>query len=365
MRHVPTTRVPGIPKMSKPKALSIVIPALNEQDSVDEMVDRIVAALCDTEFEGDYEIIYVDDDSTDDMVARVRAKSQAYPFLRVAVLRANFGKSMALMVGFAHARGELIVTMDADLQDCPEDIVKMIATLRAGPYDLVTGWRKSRRDTTFRRLGSWIYNKTIQLVTGLDIKDQNCGFKVYRRDLAQRLSLYGQFHRFMPLQAHLNKYRVGQCVVTNHERKHGASRYRAVRYEGLFDLLSVVFSNKYRFSPLYFFGKISLLLIVPSFLIVTYLTGLHLWSNTLGDGSFRLSSRPMLILPLFAIMMGMVILMTGFVCDFILYHHARASSSAMIDLALLKIYEAEDQLDDQDTVIDHPRPLSVADVSVG
>ena len=318
-------------------AISIVIPVFNEKESLRELVERIHHTLSGTIFNKKFEILFVDDGSSDGSREEALSIGQDYPFIRIASLRTNFGKSMALMTGFVHARGEFIVTMDADLQDNPEDIPLLLNALQQGNLDLVSGWRKQRHDTKSRRLGSFIYNKVIHIFSGMELKDQNCGFKIYRKSLADRLNIYGHFHRFLPMQAHLMGYRIGQVVVKNNERKYGTSKYRTLRYEGLFDFLSVLFLVKFGYSPLHFFGIIALFFIIPSAVILAYFIGMHILS--LFDlGGVYLVARPLLNISLTTMLTGIIILVTGFVCDFFLYHHSRANRDSMVNFALRDIY---------------------------
>lgn len=325
--------------------LSIVIPAFNEAESVPELVERIVAALTPTRFAGRFEILYVDDGSTDGTLAAIRQVSLRHPFVRAAVLRTNIGKAMALMVGFSKARGDIIVTMDADLQDNPEDIPLLVQSLEDNRLDLVCGWRQKREDTTFRKAGSWLFNKVIHRLTGLSIRDQNCGFKVYRASLTRRLNVYGHFHRLIPMQAFLLGYSVGEAPVRNSERKYGTSKYRAFRYEGLFDFLSVLFAVRFGFAPLHFFGLLSLLFVIPGLLVLMFLVGGHLVYVLMGTGGSQLVDRPLLTLSLTTILTGMIILSTGFVCDFILYHHARSNMPAIVSFALKDMEEDPELLE--------------------
>lgn len=331
---------------SAPLALSIVIPAFNEAESVPELVTRIAAALADTKFDHCYEILYVDDGSTDDTRKAIRKAGKNYP-VRAAALRTNIGKAMALMVGFSKARGEIIVTMDADLQDNPEDIPALVAHLEEGKFDLVCGWRRKREDTTIRRAGSWLFNRMIHWLTGLSIRDQNCGFKVYRASLARRLNIYGHFHRLIPMQAFLLGYVVGEAPVRNSERKYGQSKYRAFRYEGLFDFLSVLFAVRFGFAPLHFFGIISMVFVIPGALVLTWLLGEHFVFLFTGVGA-ELVDRPLLILSLTTIITGIIILTTGFVCDFVLYHHARSNMAGIVEFALKETDEDQWVADEVD-----------------
>ena len=315
-------------------ALSIVIPAFNEAESVPELVERISATLSKTPYAGSFEILYVDDGSTDDMLDVIKRVRAGHPYVRAAVLRTNIGKAMALMVGFSKARGDIIVTMDADLQDNPEDIPELVRHLQDNKLDLVCGWRQKREDTAIRRAGSWVFNKVIYWLTGLRIRDQNCGFKVYRRTLTRRLNVYGHFHRLIPMQAYLLGYSVGQAPVRNSERKYGISRYRAFRYEGLFDFLSVFFTIRFGFAPLHFFGLLSMVFVIPGSLMLAYMVGQHVLFMLTGSIGQMLVDRPLLNLSLTTILTGFIILTTGFVCDFVLYHHTRANIRSIVEFAL-------------------------------
>jgi len=317
----------------EPVALSIVVPAFNEAESVGELVSRIAGALASTKFAGAFEILFVDDGSTDDTLGAIRQARLQHPYVRAASLRTNIGKAMALMVGFSKARGDIVVTMDADLQDNPEDIPALVRTLEEGKFDLVCGWRRKREDTRFRKLGSWLFNKVIHRLTGLSIRDQNCGFKAYRAALTRRLNVYGHFHRLIPMQAFLLGYAVGEAPVRNSERKYGVSKYRAFRYEGLFDFLSVLFAVRFGFAPLHFFGLISMVFVLPGLLVLLWLFGEHFVFLLTGVGA-QLVDRPLLTLSLTTILTGIIILTTGFVCDFVLYHHARSNMPAIVDFAL-------------------------------
>ena len=243
---------------------------------------------------------------------------------------------MALMAGFNAALGRIIITTDGDLQDNPEDIPLLAVELEKG-LDLVNGWRLSRSDSAVRRLGSRLYNSTVRRITGLDIHDFNCGFKGYRSDAARTLCIYGQHHRYIPLHAHLLGFKVGEVRVTNSPRKHGQSKYRAIRYQGLFDLLSILFTYRFGMSPLHFFGVISLFLIVPSLLILGTMIGEHLLALIgVADHSLLLE-RPLLSISLNMLVMGTLIFLTGFVCDFILHHQIRTNIADFMALAVRSV----------------------------
>lgn len=323
--------------MSTALSLSVVVPCLNEAESLPELVARLEAAL-DREVggsvRGGYEIIVVDDGSTDATVKVAQDLCRTRPWIRLFSLRRNFGKSMALSVGFRKARAPIILTLDADLQDPPEQIRVLLERLREG-WDLVSGRRSARSDTLIRRLGSAVFNWAVRRTTGLKLSDINCGMKAYRREVFNLVTVYGQFHRYIPLLAHLNGFRVTEVGIENAPRKHGLSKFPTMRYEGLFDLLSILFTYNYRLRPLHFFAKASLFMLVPGLGIVLYLVaGYLIWLASGGTGISILFARPLLFFALTMIVVGMNVFLAGFVCDFLLYHQLSDRFSRMVDLSV-------------------------------
>ena len=324
--------------MKKNIQISIVIPSFNEAASLPELVDR-VARTMNKFFRNNFELLIVDDGSTDETQLTLSRLVKKYSFLKGILLRTNFGKSTALMAGFADTKGEFVVTLDADLQDQPEEIPKLISNLNGG-YDLVNGWRVNRHDTWFRKLGSRLFNFVVRKYTGLQLKDENSGFKAYRKKVIENLFVYGQFHRLIPLQTHLRGFKICEIKIKNNARKYGSSKYRAFRYQGAFDLFSLLFTVKHSFTPLHFFGPISFLFLVPGFLIFSYLTVSHFFALGFQDYDI-LVSRPLLDMSLTTMLAGLIILMTGFVCDFILYHHLRFNSKMITLNTVSEIIESK------------------------
>lgn len=312
--------------------ISILIPMFNEEASLKELHKRISKSVLEIYKKSEYEIIFIDDGSLDQSKALVKSIIEKDKSVKLICLRHNFGKSMALLAGFRNAGGELMVTMDADLQDCPEDIPNLVEALKANDLDIVSGWRKSRKELRSKKIGSWLYNYTIRKLTKIEIHDQNCGFKIYRGDLARSLVVYGHFHRFLPLQAHLLGYKIGEFPVQNAQRKHGLSKYRVMRYEGFFDLISIIFLTRYGYSPLHFLGIISLIFILPSTLILSYLILSH-FAFLAGITEMGLVYRPLLALSLTIFLLGLIILISGLICEFLLFHLTRMNADKSIELA--------------------------------
>jgi glycosyltransferase involved in cell wall biosynthesis len=305
---------------SSPPRYSVVVPAFNEAPSLPELCERIDGVFANQfNIAQNYELIIISDGSTDETRQVLEELQQKFPSLRPIHLRRNVGKSLALMTGFLKTRGSIVLTLDADLQDCPEDIPLLVEKLESG-FDLVSGRRIDRKDTLTRRLGSRLFNRTARRITGLQIEDLNCGFKAYRAEVAQKLTIYGQFHRYIPLLAHQAGFKVTECPVRNMPRAHGTSKFRTFRHAGLIDLLSIIFTYQYHMSPLHFFAKIAAFFIFPSVLVIAYL-GLGFLMSVIGlwDG-ILLGPRPLLTMSLTMFMIGVNIFLTGFVCDFILNH---------------------------------------------
>lgn len=257
-----------------PPEISIVIPLFNEEESLNELVQWIKEAMA--EFERSYEIICVDDGSTDSSYSILETLHNENENIRVISFQKNFGKSAALNVGFSHIRGRFVITMDADLQDDPREIPGLIARLEEG-YDLVSGWKKKRKDPLTKRLSSQIFNKVTSLVSGIPIHDFNCGLKAYRREVTDWLDVYGELHRYLPFLAGHAGFRVTELPVRHHPRKFGHSKYGLWRFfSGFFDLLTVLILSKFTTRPLHFFGSTGILLVFLGMIINIYMLVLRI-----------------------------------------------------------------------------------------
>ena len=319
---------------------TVIAPVYCEEESLAELADRVAATFAKMGEEGAFELLIVDDGSTDGTADVIRQLKSGRPYLRAVTLRRNCGKSMALMAGFENAEGELIFTMDGDLQDNPEDMPRLLKKLDEG-FDMVSGWRLRRQDQIIRKLGSRLFNRAVVWTTGLKLHDLNCGFKLYRKEVVKVLCVFGQYHRYIPLQAHLTGFRVSEVKIGNSRRKYGKSKYRSFRYQGLFDLLSILFTYKYGLNPLHFFGVIGLILILPGLAGLAYLVVEHIlyWAD-MREGQ-QLLNRPLLSLSLSVLIMGIIIFLTGFVCDFILHHQIRRNIRHIVDLNVASVTEVD------------------------
>jgi glycosyltransferase involved in cell wall biosynthesis len=289
--------------------ISIVVPVFNEEGSLPELQSKLTGVL--ERMGRSYEIVYVDDGSNDGSLGILEGFHEGDRHVRVVSFRRRYGKSAALCVGFDEARGDIIVTMDADLQDDPEEIPRLVAKLGEG-YDLVSGWKKKRRDPIGKTVPSKFFNNMVAMATGLRLHDINCGLKVYRRAVTDHIKVYGQLHRFLPVFAHKAGFRVGELAVTHHPRVHGKTKYGIGRFvHGTLDLLTVILLTGYTGSPLHFFGSIGLGFTLGGFLINCYLLYLKIvYGNIRGR-------TPLLMLGVLLMLLGFQLVSTGLLAELI------------------------------------------------
>jgi glycosyltransferase involved in cell wall biosynthesis len=303
--------------MTTASSLSIVIPAYNEVESLPQLVDGIVSVLDALDCPW-WEIILVDDGSTDgtaELMSRLAAERRG---VKAVLLRANFGKSAALMAGFGEASGDIVFTMDADLQDDPEEIPAFIEMIGSG-YDLVSGWKKMRNDPLEKRLASRFFNWVVRRVSGVALHDNNCGFKAYRSWCVKEISLHGNQHRFVPSILASLGARIGELPVRHHERKFGASKYGIARYfHGAADLATLLLLTRFSQSPLYLFGLAGLPMVALGTLIGGYLLANHVVNLVYPALGFQLTTRPMLIVAMFLFLMGLLFFFIGFLAELVL-----------------------------------------------
>ena len=292
--------------------ISVVVPLLNEERSLETLYAEIVAAL---EQEGhDFEVVFVDDGSTDESLSTLGRLHEEQSNVVVVHLRRNFGKAAALQAGFLEARGDIVVTIDADLQDDPGEIPKLLAKLEEG-FDLVSGWKTRRNDPFPRRLFSRIFNWVTGVISGVHLHDVNCGLKAYRAEVLKGMRIYGELHRFIPVLAAYRGYRVAEIPVNHRARQHGRSRYGPERYlRGFFDLLSVTFMGRYRHRPLHLFGGVGLLLGAIGFIILTYLSVMWFWGHGIGG-------RPLFTLGVLLMVVGIQFVSLGLLSELITSQH--------------------------------------------
>ncbi|MDO8682776.1 MAG: glycosyltransferase family 2 protein [Armatimonadota bacterium] len=298
------------PELQPQDSISVVIPAYNEADSLEPLYDELIRVLTETGLP--FDIIFVDDGSYDDthlVLKQIRERDSRVKELR---MRRNFGKAAALSEGFKEAKGSVIFTMDADLQDDPSEIPNFLAKLNEG-YDLVSGWKFHRLDPIGKTLPSKLFNKVAAMTTGVRLHDFNCGFKVYRREVLEHVSVYGELHRYIPALAFGNGFMVGEIKVNHRPRKFGKSKYGIARFtRGFLDLLTVLFITRYTKKPLHLFGSLGLMLLSAGFLINAYLAVIWLMGESIGR-------RPLLILGVLLMILGIQSISTGLLGEMIVH----------------------------------------------
>ena len=287
-------------------SVTVIIPTYNEEGSLEELYGRLTTML-----EGSasaHELIFVDDGSTDSSLQIIRKLRENDRRVKIISFSRNYGKSPALDEGFKAAKGEIIVTIDADLQDNPDEIPAMIAKLDEG-YDLISGWKRDRKDPVTKTWPSKLFNFTTSVVSGIKLHDFNCGLKVYRREVVKRVHLYGELHRFIPVLAGWEGFRIGEMKVSHFERQYGRSKYGANRLlNGMFDLMTVMFITRRSTTPLHFFGRIAFAFFAVGGLISFYF--LAQWIMGMG-----LRVRPLMFLGLIMIVISIQIGSIGLLAE--------------------------------------------------
>jgi len=285
--------------------ISIVVPLLNEEQSLGELTGQIQEALSKSNYS--FEILLIDDGSTDRSWVIVEQLSRNHDEIQGIRLRRNYGKSDALQTGFERSAGRFVVTMDADLQDDPNEIPSMVEKLEAGA-DLVSGWKKKRHDPISKKIPSRFFNAVTRWVTGIKLHDFNCGLKAYRKEVVDNISLYGEMHRYVPLLAKWEGFgRIEEQVVQHHPRKYGKTKFGISRFlNGFLDLVTLLFINRYVNRPMHFFGLFGVLFLVVGIAINLYLAYIKIF---LGE---PLANRPLLFLGLLLVMVGVQFFSIGF-----------------------------------------------------
>lgn len=256
--------------------ISVIIPVFNEIGSLPELMDQLRESL---HIYKKWEILFVDDGSTDGSTEFLNDLSRKDENVTLIQFHRNYGKSAALAEGFKRAKGEFLITMDADLQDDPAEIPNLMKKLEEG-FDLVSGWKKKRKDPISKRFPSKIFNYVTRIMTGVKIHDFNCGLKIYRKEVIKTLDLYGGRHRYIPALAGHNKFRISEIQVNHRPRMHGVTKYGGSRlFHGFFDLISIIFMNRYTQQPLHLFGFFGLFCGLASLTVELYVIGRKIFSG--------------------------------------------------------------------------------------
>lgn len=289
--------------------LSVIVPVFDEAESIQELVREITQVLSSQKW--DYEILLIDDGSTDNTFQLLETLHQKDKHIRAIQFRRNFGKAEALSAGFWASSGDIVVTMDGDLQDDPAEIPSLAAKLNEG-YDLVSGWKKNRKDPISKRFPSRIWNRMTSFMTGLKLHDFNCGIKIYRREVAKSIHVYGELHRYIPALAKWGGFRVGEMVVNHRPRRFGQSKYGVSRFfKGFLDLITVMFLSRYTRRPLHLFGMWGLLFGITGTGITAILIILRITK------AIYLTNRPILFIGILFLIIGMQLFSIGLLGEMI------------------------------------------------
>lgn len=283
--------------------ISFIIPCYSEEESIELLCKGIIENL-----KHDYEIIIIENGSTDRSQEIIRKLCKNNSNIHMIVFRRNFGKAAALQAGFMNCKGDIVITMDGDLQDEPSEIENFITKIEEG-YDVVSGWKFNRKDPLEKRLPSKLFNKITTILSGVKLHDFNCGFKAYRKEVIKSINIYGELHRYIPVLAHRKGFSITEIKVKHNERKFGISKYGMERYlRGFFDSLTVAYLGKYYDKPMHFFGRLGLISGFIGTVICAYLTIIWIMGTSIGN-------RPLLLLGVLLILVGIQFFSMGIIGD--------------------------------------------------
>ena len=303
--------------MSNKIDVSVVVPLYNEEESLAELVAWIDRVACQHTLS--YEVIMIDDGSSDNSWAEVERLKEHYPAIKGIRFARNYGKSAALYCGFAEAEGEVVFTMDADLQDSPDEIPEMRRMILEDGYDLVSGWKRKRYDPAGKRLPSKFFNFTARIVSGIKLHDFNCGLKAYRRRVIKSIEVYGEMHRYIPILAkHAGFKKIGEKVVHHRERKYGVSKFGMERMvKGYLDLITVSFMSHFGRSPMYFFGSLGTIMFLLGGGTTVWVIAAKLWKQMHGLPLRAVTDPPLFFVAILTVILGVQLFLAGFLGELI------------------------------------------------
>ena len=292
--------------------ISVIIPLLNEEESLSELEAWIRKVMTENNFR--YEIIMIDDGSSDNSWELIQSLAAQNPSVRAIKFRRNYGKSAALNVAFAKASGDVVITMDADLQDSPDEIPELYRMITKDKFDLVSGWKKKRYDPISKTIPTKIYNGVTRMMSGIKLHDMNCGLKAYKNDVVKNIEVYGEMHRYIPVIAKAAGFKkIGEKVVQHFARKHGKSKFGLNRFiNGPLDLMSIIFVSRFSKKPMHFFGTLGLFSFFIGFAILVYLTiAKFVWTE------YGMTERPIFFFGILTIIIGSQLFLTGFLAELV------------------------------------------------
>ncbi|GAB3658270.1 glycosyltransferase family 2 protein [Echinicola sediminis] len=295
--------------------VSIVIPVYNEEESLPELAKWISKVMLENKLS--YEVIFINDGSSDSSWEVIEKLSQENGHIKGVCFSRNYGKSAALDIGFSKATGEVVVTMDADLQDSPDEVPELYRMIKQEGYDIVSGWKRKRHDPITKTVPSRFFNGVTRMISGIHLHDFNCGLKAYRNKVVKQIHIYGEMHRYIPLIAKWNGFtKIGEKEVAHRARKYGKTKFGIERFvHGFLDLISVSFVNRYKKKPMHFFGTFGTLSFFTGFLITCWLAFEKIYGLRNGLHVREITDQPLFFLALVALIIGVQLFLTGFLAE--------------------------------------------------
>jgi glycosyltransferase involved in cell wall biosynthesis len=297
--------------------ISVIVPLFNEEESLEELNSWIKGVMEQNDFQ--FEVIFVDDGSNDDSWKIISQLSAEEKHVKAIRFRNNYGKSAALHMGFAEAEGDVVITMDADLQDSPEEIPELYRMIKEDDYDLVSGWKKKRHDPISKTIPSKFYNKTARIVTGIKLHDFNCGLKAYKKDVIKDIEVYGEMHRYIPVLAKRAGYsKIGEKIVAHQKRKYGVTKFGMDRFiKGFLDLMSITFITKFGKRPMHLFGTGGTFIFLIGLLAAIWVGGQKLYNLHHGIPTRLVTESPYFYLALTCMIIGTQLFIAGFLGELV------------------------------------------------
>lgn len=312
--------------------ISVVVPLYNEAESLPELEEWIRSVMDANGFT--YELLFINDGSTDGSWEVVEELARKNPAVRGVSFRRNYGKSPALNTGFARTRGDVVITMDADLQDSPDEIPELYRMITADGYDLVSGWKKKRYDPLSKTIPTKLFNATARRVSGIhNLHDFNCGLKAYRGDVVKHIEVYGDMHRYIPyLAKNAGFARIGEKVVKHQARKYGSTKFGLDRFvNGYLDLATLWFMGKFGIKPMHFFGLLGSLMFILGFIAVVLVGAIKLWNMAHGNHYILVTDSPYFYISLVTMILGTQLFLTGFLGELIVRNSTRRNDYEIAD----------------------------------
>lgn len=297
--------------------ISVVIPLYNEDESLPELTSWIARVMSEHHFS--YEILFVDDGSTDNSWKVIEELKITYPAVKAIKFRRNYGKSAALNVAFEASQGDVIITMDADLQDSPDEIPELYRRIREEKMDIISGWKKKRYDPITKTIPTKLFNAATRRMSGIQLNDFNCGLKAYRSDVVKTIEVYGEMHRYIPVIAKWAGFKnIGEQVVEHRARKYGVTKFGFSRFiNGFLDLLSIFFVGKFGKRPMHFFGSMGVLSFLVGTIMALWIIGEKLYHISMNTSYREITDQPGFYIALVAIILGSQLFLTGFVAELV------------------------------------------------